>query len=217
MLKKYKTFFEYGEAETELKKSKFIGQAFYVAGEAEVQAILAGLRKKHRGANHNCYAYRLEAATIIERQSDDGEPSGTAGMPILDILRGFSVVNGLIVVTRYFGGTLLGTGGLVKAYGEAAKTAVNAAGIIEKELYAAISLFCGYTLSGKIEHELKKTGRHIDAIVYTHRVEFKVNILIDDVLNFSKEMTDISSGAVHIETNEQLYGGILEGKFVRLL
>jgi len=216
MIKKYKTFFNNAEVEVELKKSKFIGQAFYVSTESEVHDILAALRKKHRGANHNCYAYRLEGPAIAERQSDDGEPSGTAGMPILDVLRGLKIVNGLIVVTRFFGGTLLGTGGLVKAYGEAAKKAVAAAGVIEKELYGAMSVFCNYAISGKVEYELNKSGRPTENAVYTQEVEFKVFVPIDDVIRFSENITDLCSGAVRIVTNEQVYGGILDGKFVKL-
>jgi len=215
MLKKYKTFHDYGEIEITFKKSRFIGHAFCASTEIEIQETLAGLRKKHRDANHNCYACRIEGQSIIERQSDDGEPSGTAGMPILDILRGFEIVNGLIVVTRYFGGTLLGTGGLVKAYGQAAKEATAAAGIIEKEVYGAVSIFCDYTLSGKIEYELKKVNRPIDDIVYTDKVEFKVFIPIDEVDGFSKNIADLTNAKASITTRRQVYGGIVNGKFIQ--
>ena len=216
MLKKYKTFLRDAHTETEVKKSKFIGQAFCLSSESQTQEILEGLRKKHRGANHNCYAYQAEGQTVTERFSDDGEPSGTAGMPILDVLRGAGIVNGLIVVTRYFGGTLLGTGGLVKAYTEAAKGAVTAAGIIEKEIYVSVNILCDYTLSGKIEYELKKARRPIDAVIYTHQVEFKVFIPIDEVSGFCEKITDLSHGAAYIESGPQIYGGIAEGKFIQL-
>ena len=215
MLKKYKTFLNYGEAEIIQKKSRFIGHAFCISDSDEVRDILTGLRKKHSGANHNCYAYRIEGQSIEERQSDDGEPSGTAGMPILDILRGLEIVNGLIVVTRYFGGTLLGTGGLVKAYGQAAKEAAAASGVIEKEIYMSISVFCDYTLSGKIEYELKKTNRPIDDILYTDRVEFKVFIPIDEVEPFFKRITDLTDANAYITTNQQIYGGVVNGNFIR--
>ncbi|MCL2564201.1 MAG: YigZ family protein [Defluviitaleaceae bacterium] len=215
MLKKHKTFHSYGEIEIIQKKSKFIGHAFYASTEEEVQEILQALRKKHNGANHNCYAFRIEGQSIIERHSDDGEPDRTAGMPILDILRGLEIVNGLIVVTRYFGGTLLGTGGLVKAYSQAAKDAAAAAGVIEKEIYMSVSILCDYTLSGKIEHELKKSVTPIDEIIYTDRVEFRVFALLDEVDRFSERMIDLTNANIQLIRSELIYGSITKGKFVR--
>ena len=216
IINKYKTFFEYGEGEIVQKKSRFIGQAFYVSSEEDAQRILLETRKKQKLANHNCYAYRLEGATIMERQSDDGEPGGTAGMPILDILRGNEIVNGMVIVTRYFGGTLLGTGGLVKAYGSAAKQAVQAAGIITKELYRKISIFCDYTLSGKIEYELKTYNIAMDEIIYTDRVEFRIYIPLGEDDAYVKKMVDLTASKAEIAKTGEVYGGIIDNKF-RLL
>ena len=216
IIDKYKTFFEYGESEIVQKKSRFIGQAFYVDSEEKVQQILLETRKKHKLANHNCYAYRLEGPTVLERQSDDGEPGGTAGMPILDILRGNEIVNGMVIVTRYFGGTLLGTGGLVKAYGSAAKEAVQNAGIITKELYRKISIFCDYTLSGKIEYELKTDNIAMDEIIYTDMVEFRIYIPLGQDDNYVKKIVDLTSSKVEIIKTGEVYGGIVDNVF-RLL
>ena len=212
-INKYKTFFEYGESEFVQKKSRFIGQAFYVSSEEDVQRILLETRKKQKLANHNCYAYRLEGPTVIERQSDDGEPGGTAGMPILDILRGEEIVNGMIIITRYFGGTLLGTGGLVKAYGSAAKEAVLKAGIITKELYCKISILCDYTLSGKIEYELKTDNIAMDEIIYTDKVEFRIYIPMGQDDAYVGKIIDLTSSKAEIIKNGEIYGGIVNERF----
>jgi len=216
MMNEYRTFLEYGESEIVQKKSRFIGQTFYVSNEEEVQQALLETRKKQKLANHNCYAYRLEGPTVIERQSDDGEPGGTAGMPILDILRGEKIVNGMVIVTRYFGGTLLGTGGLVKAYGSAAKEAVINAGIVTKARYCKISIFCDYTLSGKIEYELKTDNIAMDEIIYTDKVEFRIYIPLGREAAYIDKIIDISSSKAEIVKTGEVYGGIVENKF-RLL
>jgi len=125
-----------GEAEAVVieKKSKFIANIFYIENEEEAKAIINSIKKKYYDARHNCYAYRIkEKNTILQKQSDDGEPSGTAGAPMLNILEKQELVNVMIIVTRYFGGILLGTGGLVKAYSEAAKKVIESVKKVEKE------------------------------------------------------------------------------------
>ena len=120
----YKTIIESGSGEYIEKKSRFIGELVPVSSEEEAFAYLDAVRKKHYNASHHCFAYVLGEKNQTERASDDGEPSGTAGRPILHVLEGEEICNALIVVTRYFGGTLLGTGGLTRAYTAAAKAAV---------------------------------------------------------------------------------------------
>ena len=125
-MEKFKTIYNDSEAEITEKKSKFIANLYYVNSLAEIEEKLKNVKKKYYDARHNCYAYRIvEDESIIERSSDDGEPSGTAGAPMLNILKKMELVNVLVVVTRYFGGILLGTGGLVKAYSEATKKAIE--------------------------------------------------------------------------------------------
>lgn len=132
-------------AEIEEKKSRFIGSAFYVQNEEEIKEILENIRKSNRGANHNCFAYRyLNDGQLIERSSDDGEPSGTAGVQILNNIKGEELYNVLVVVTRYFGGTLLGTGGLSKAYSEATKN------VLEKSV--KVNKAIGYEIEVEIEY-----------------------------------------------------------------
>ena len=130
----YKTIKKNVSAEIVEKKSKFIANVFYVESREEAEDIIKSQKKKYHDARHNCYAYRvLENSTVIEKSSDDGEPSGTAGAPMLTLLSKPNIVNTLVIVTRYFGGILLGTGGLVKAYSEATKNALEKAEITKIE------------------------------------------------------------------------------------
>ena len=125
-MEKFKTIYNDSEAEITEKKSKFIANLYYVNSLVEIEEKLKNIKKKYYDARHSCYAYRIvEDESIIERSSDDGEPSGTAGAPMLNILKKMELVNVLVVVTTYFGGILLGTGGLVKAYSEATKKAIE--------------------------------------------------------------------------------------------
>jgi len=125
-MEKFKTIINNAEAEIVEKRSKFIANIYYVKSLEEVEEKLKDIKKKYFDSRHNCYAYRIEDEdTIIERASDDGEPSGTAGAPILNILNKMELMNVLVIVTRYFGGILLGTGGLVKAYSQATKMAIR--------------------------------------------------------------------------------------------
>ena len=144
------------------KKSEFIGYIAHAKTEAEAQEFLAKIRKKHYDARHHCYAYIIKDEGII-RQSDDGEPSKTAGMPILEILRHSGLEDAIIVVTRYFGGTLLGTGGLVRAYTEGAKAALNAAEILTYKTCVDLNITVDYSLYDKITTLCQnKNGKIID-------------------------------------------------------
>lgn len=134
------------------KKSKFIGQVFYIENKQEAEKIIKETNKQYHDARHNCYAYRvLENDNIVEKFSDDGEPSGTAGAPILNIINKIDLVNVLVIVTRYFGGILLGTGGLVKAYSDACQEAIKNANIVKKEE----GCFCNITIDYKDFKEFK--------------------------------------------------------------
>lgn len=161
------------------KKSKFIANIFYIENREEAEEKLKQIKKKYYDAKHNCYAYRvLENDNIIERSSDDGEPSGTAGMPILDILRGQDIVNCIIVVTRYFGGILLGTGGLVRAYLDASKNALDELKLLQIEEgykielvldYKNFELFSYYCKKNNINVVKKEYGENIKIIVETSK------------------------------------------------
>ncbi|MBE6888165.1 MAG: YigZ family protein [Ruminococcaceae bacterium] len=158
------------------KKSEFIGYIAHAKTEAEAQEFLAKIRKKHYDARHHCYAYIIKDEGII-RQSDDGEPSKTAGMPILEVLRHSGLEDAIIVVTRYFGGTLLGTGGLVRAYTEGAKAALNAAEVLTYKTCVDLNITVDYSLYDKITTLCQnKNGKIIDT-QFTDNVNITIRML----------------------------------------
>jgi uncharacterized YigZ family protein len=205
MSDKYITIKGRGEAELIEKKSRFIAHVIPIAEESEAIAHIESIKKQYWDARHNVYAYRLGDNNQIQRYSDDGEPSGTAGMPVLDVLRAKDIKNTLIVVTRYFGGTLLGTGGLVRAYGRSASDGVAAAGLVIRELCTNISVITDYTLSGKVQYEANTGGYIIKDTVYTDTVETKLLVETDRVDGFIKRITDITNGKAEIKQYENEY------------
>ncbi|ONI37901.1 YigZ family protein [Candidatus Epulonipiscium fishelsonii] len=174
------------------KKSTFIGQAFPINSKEEADEHISSIKKKYKDATHNCYAYKV---SNIEKCSDDGEPSGTAGKPILDVLK--NVDNVLIIVTRYFGGTLLGTGGLVRAYGSCAKLALNEAGIVAKKEAQIFQLVCEYNFLGKAEHLLKPKYT-VQEINYLDKVYIQVVVLSDQVHEFKQLIQENMYGNVEL-------------------
>lgn len=156
MIEEFKTIEHDSCEEIVEKKSRFIANLIYVESEEQAQDKIKEIKKKYYDARHNCYAYRvIEEDNILQRSSDDGEPSGTAGAPMLNILEKNDIANVLVVVTRYFGGILLGTGGLVKAYSEATLKSIDSNELIEKELGFEIQISTPYTDVQKIEYFLK--------------------------------------------------------------
>ena len=212
MLKKYKTILNEGEAQIVEKKSRFITHVKPVQSEEEAKAFWDQLKKKYWDAAHHVFACQIGERNELQRFSDDGEPQGTAGMPVLDVLKGEDVKNTAIVVIRYFGGTLLGTGGLVRAYGKAAKEGLLAAGIAEMVLYEKISLTVPYTDSGKVQYEILHGGYVLLDTVYTDQVTFTVLIEIDQADAFFAHMVDITSGKYPIERKGTGYAAWINGK-----
>ena len=174
----FKTIKNNVEAEILEKKSKFIANIFRVDSKEEAEKILLETRKKYYDAKHNCYAYIVDN---IEKCSDDGEPSGTAGAPLLDLLKSNGLKNVLVIVTRYFGGILLGTGGLVRAYTEASKKALENAEIIEKEYGIRYSVEISYNNLKNLEYICKKIGINIIKATY------EVNIIVILESNIDKK------------------------------
>ncbi len=162
------------------KKSKFIGNVFYVESTREAEEIIEKIRKKYYDARHNTFAYRvLEGERAVERQSDDGEPSGTAGAPILNILTKKELNNVLIVVTRYFGGILLGTGGLVKAYSEAAIQAIENAKEVKKESGYILEVTVEYENQREFEYILEKNSINIISKEYSEKIKNLIEISVE--------------------------------------
>lgn len=199
----YNTILKEGTAIYEEKKSKFIGLATPACCEEEAMVKLSAHKKLHREANHNTYAYRFLEKNL-ERQSDDGEPSGTAGLPILTVLKGAHVVDILLIVTRYFGGTLLGTGGLVRAYGHAAKGALQEAGVAEMILFSRIQLEVSYPFSEKLAHHILKTIR-IEDIQYTDKVTYTVLVEKGKAEDFQKNIIQSTEGTAKIQLVNELF------------
>ena len=160
-----KTITSNTEAEIVEKRSKFIGNLYYVETEEQAENKLKEIKKKYNDARHNCFAYRVyDKNTVIERASDDGEPSGTAGAPMLNLLSKSDLVNCIIIVTRYFGGILLGTGGLVRAYTESAKQTLNKAQIIEIEPGKEVQVQLPYDKLGEFQIYCKKNNISIQNV-----------------------------------------------------
>lgn len=172
-------------AELVEKKSRFIGYAAPVADEAAALAFVQEIKARHRDATHNCYAYQAGDNDQFQRSSDDGEPSGTAGRPILEVIRGRGLKNTAVVVTRYFGGILLGTGGLVRAYGAAAKLALEAAGLVRCEPARLYALAVDYASWQRVEAFLQTSGCEQKNVGFSDRVDvqFAAPLLLCDALH----------------------------------
>ena len=187
-----------GEAEFEEKKSVFIGHAAPAQNEEEALAFLARIRAEYPDAKHNVYAYHLRENSTT-RYSDDREPQGTAGLPVLDVLRKSDIVDTVVVVTRYFGGTLLGTGGLVRAYTQAARDAVEAAGVVTRAELALLSLKCNYTDYQKIQTVLQSPDIRIEDSDFAEHVTLSVALLVEKCEGFSHRLTEICGGRIVIK------------------
>lgn len=206
----YKTVAEHGMDELIEKKSRFIGQAWPVYSEEEARMILEETRKEYWDASHNVFAYRL--SNDVQRFSDDGEPSGTSGKPTLDVILGADVKNVLVIVTRYFGGTLLGTGGLVRAYTKAAQIALEASGIIEKKIYARCEIAMDYTFLGKMQYLVAKSGYLTEGIEYTDGVVMHLLIPEEEVPAFNKEVIAATDGKLKAQVRGRTWGALLNGE-----
>ncbi len=195
-----------GTGEIEEKKSRFIAHVEPVSTEEEATAFIAAMKKQYFDARHNCYAFVIGDNSELTRCSDDGEPSGTAGRPMLEVLTGEGITNVVCVVTRYFGGTLLGTGGLVRAYHAATKEGLNNSVIIEKRPGILIEISCDYTDVGKLQYTFANKGIRVLSSDYGADVLFKIVVDIDEKESIKKDLTEITSGkATIIESDKCMY------------
>ena len=191
----YTTVEKEAVAEFEEKRSVFIGHAMPVKTEEEAQAFIKSVKSKYQDARHNVYAYVLGDGTL-QRYSDDGEPQGTAGMPVLDVIRKSKCTDTAIVVTRYFGGILLGAGGLVRAYSHAAKLALDAAHVITYEKYFEAELVCSYSDYSKYLSETEKFGVINDGVDFAENVTMKLAVKAVRFDDFEKTVTELSFGKI---------------------
>lgn len=201
----YRTVEQFGQAEITIEKSIFIGYAKPVNDEAEALAFLQEIKKKHRDATHNVPAYVLGEHNDIQRCNDDGEPSGTAGVPVLEVLKKENVRNVAVVVTRYFGGIKLGTGGLVRAYTKGAKIALEAARIITRVLYQVMVVSIDYTLLGALQNQLRVKQYALKDTVYDEMVHLHVWVQQDDVDTFTAQIVEWTNGRAVIAPGEICY------------
>lgn len=201
----YKIVVEGGMGEFEEKKSIFIANVAPARTEEEALAFIETMKKKYWDARHNCYAYILGEKAQIMRFSDDGEPSGTAGKPILEVLLGMEVKNVIVVVTRYFGGTLLGTGGLVRAYTQAAKAGMEASRIATMIYGVCLKITTDYNGIGKIQYLMGLRKIVIEEPEYTDVVSLKVKIPYEEEECIRKEITEATAGKARIEKVDSLY------------
>lgn len=204
MKDRYKTVKNMASAEIVEKRSRFIASVKPVESEQEAVEFINELRKKYWDASHNVYAYILEESGAM-RYSDDGEPSGTAGMPVLDMLKKEGITNTAVVVTRYFGGILLGTGGLVHTYSKSAKAGVLAANVLEMILCREITIVCDYNILGKIQNELHSWEFIQGGTLYTDNVELSLFVPISDFTKLAERIVDISNGTVKIIEGSEIY------------
>ena len=190
-----------GEAEFTEKRSRFLGHVFPVETEEEARARIEQVKKRHHDARHNCWCFRLKE-NGAERYSDDGEPQGTAGQPMLNVFLKEEVTNVLCVVTRYFGGILLGAGGLTRAYGSTAKLALDAAGISRMRLWAVLAVPCSYSLYERMRLLVEKSGGAVESADFGADVVLTVLLPAEDVDAFQAQVTELSAGTAEVLVEE---------------
>ena len=201
-LREYKTVAARGESEIVISTSRFLGFCQPVSSEAEAQERIAELKKRLWDARHCCYAFRL-AQGGVSRSSDDGEPSGTAGAPILNVLTQNKVEDALIAVVRYFGGVLLGTGGLVRAYGKAASEALSASGIQSMRICEQLEIELSYASYASLEALLRSTKRNVEA-KFEERVTLLCILPLEDAEAFVQSVTERTDGGARVKRGGQL-------------
>lgn len=204
MAKDYKTVLENASDEFVEKRSRFIGYCKPVKKEQEAIDFINEKRSEHWNATHNVYAYSLREGNI-KRYSDDGEPSGTAGVPVLDVIVKNEIFDVVVVVTRYFGGVLLGTGGLVRAYSHGSKIAVEAAKPVIMQNCLVCEARCAYNQYGKVSSLIIGVGAAVDDTVYESDVLVKFHIKPDLLGTLNKKLADATSGGVTVEQKDEQY------------
>ena len=204
MAKDYKTVQNEAHSEFSEKRSRFIGYCKPVTTQQEAVDFINSKRSEHWNATHNVYAYSLREGNI-KRYSDDGEPSGTAGMPVLDVITKNEIFDVCIVVTRYFGGVLLGTGGLVRAYSQGAKVALDAGNVVMMQSCLMCEARCSYNRYGKVSSLIMEIGAVIDDTVYEADVLIKFHIKPEYLDKLNKQLADATSGEIQAVSDSEKY------------
>jgi uncharacterized YigZ family protein len=210
----FKSIHKYGRDEYVVNKSRFIGTSVPVYSEDEALEFIDKIKKEFKDARHNVYAYTIGENSNIQRYSDDGEPSGTAGIPVLNVIKQEDLKNVLVVVTRYFGGILLGAGGLVRAYTKSSKIALESGIIVDKHLYYDVWFKIDYTLLGKTDNELTKNNFVVKEKVYEDSAIIKLIVQEDEVEKLRSLVMELTSGKADINIGLASYYSVIDGKIL---
>lgn len=194
----YKTVKLSGESEIVIQKSRFLTYVKRVETEEEAMNFIQEIKKMHHTATHNCSAYIIGEHDQIQKANDDGEPSGTAGFPMLEVLKKQGLKDTAVVVTRYFGGIKLGGGGLIRAYGRATTEGIAATGVVERKLHRLMKVSIDYTWLGKVENEARQSPYPLDEILYEEDVSLLLYVPIAETDTFISWMTELTNGQADI-------------------
>jgi uncharacterized YigZ family protein len=205
MLANYLTVKNEGQHEIVIEKSRFIAHIARATTEEEAQEFIQKIKKEHNSATHNCSAYLIGETDNIQKANDDGEPSGTAGVPMLEVLKKRELKDTVAVVTRYFGGIKLGAGGLIRAYGKSVSEGLNHIGVVERQLQQIVHITVDYTLLGKMENELRNSVYPIKEMNYMEKVEIQMYVPIKEKETFKEWIIDLSNAQSEIVFGEEEY------------
>jgi uncharacterized YigZ family protein len=205
VLLQYLTIKDYGENEIVIQKSRFICYISRATTEEEAQEFIQKIKKQNWNATHNCSAYLIGEQDQIQKANDDGEPSGTAGVPMLEVLKKRGLKDTVVVVTRYFGGIKLGAGGLIRAYGKCTSEGINHVGVVQRKLMRVMQTEIDYTLLGKLENELRNSKYAIKDIHYLENVTFDTYVEEDGKQTFTDWMIELTNGKCTIKEGDMLY------------
>ncbi|MFE9815371.1 YigZ family protein [Streptomyces sp. NPDC005773] len=206
MQEQYRTVARAGEHETEISRSRFICALAPAATEQDAQDFVARVRREHPTATHNCFAYVIGADASVQKASDDGEPGGTAGVPMLQMLTRREMRYVVAVVTRYYGGVKLGAGGLIRAYGGAVGEALDAIGTLTRQRFRIATVTVGHQRAGRLENELRATGRTVREVRYAEAVSIEIGLPDADVEDFRRWLADATAGEAELELGDEAYG-----------
>ncbi|ANU19883.1 YigZ family protein [Planococcus plakortidis] len=200
MRENYITVGSSASAEILINKSRFIGHAARAESEEEALAFIDSVKAQHRQATHNCSAYLIGEHDSIQKANDDGEPSGTAGVPMLEVLKKQGLKDTVLVVTRYYGGIKLGGGGLIRAYGKSASEAIAASGVVERRLHHLMKVSIDYTWLGKIENEFRQSDYPLAGIDYSDVVVLSIHVPVEKHRQFIDWVNELTNGQAEIES-----------------
>ncbi|MEU2248998.1 YigZ family protein [Streptomyces sp. NPDC019224] len=205
MQEQYRTVARAGVHESEINRSRFICALAPAATEEEAQEFVARVRGEHPTATHNCYAYVIGADASVQKASDDGEPGGTAGVPMLQMLTRREVCYVVAVVTRYYGGVKLGAGGLIRAYGGVVGEALDALGTRTRRRFRLATVTVGHQRAGRLENELRATGRTVREVRYAAEVTIGIALPDAEVEEFRRWLADATAGEARVELGGEAY------------